>query len=65
MTEEFDFKSIPMGHSAVVSTDEFGFTTALRVPGGWIIRLHRLRGDNMTSEVVQGVFVPEPEDADS
>lgn len=63
LTEEylrgtFDFFSIPMGESKALP-DDYGFTTVLRVPGGWIIRLHKLRGEEMTTEVVQGVFVPE------
>ena len=53
----FDFDDIPLGHSKVLNTDEYGFTTVLRVPGGWIVRLHKLRGEGMTSEVVQGVYV--------
>jgi hypothetical protein len=54
---EFDFYSIPMGESKALVGDDYGFTTVLRVPGGWIVRLHKLRGDEMTSEVVQGVWV--------
>jgi hypothetical protein len=38
--ETFDFYSIPIGHSAVLGDDEFGFATILRVHGGWIVRLH-------------------------
>ncbi|MCB2204503.1 hypothetical protein KQI65_07120 [bacterium] len=43
----FDFEAIPMGQSRHIGTDEYGFSTALRVPGGWIIRLHGLRGNEM------------------
>lgn len=56
----FDFDDIPMGHSKVLSTDEYGFTTVIRVPGGWIVRLHKLREQGMTSEVVTGMFVANP-----
>jgi hypothetical protein len=48
-----------MGESKA-QPDDYGFTTALRVPGGWIVRMHKLPGDAMTGEVVHGVFVPEP-----
>lgn len=55
----FDFDSIPLGHSRVLVTDEYGFTTVLRVPGGWIVRLHKLRDNQKTSEVITAIFVPE------
>lgn len=58
--DAFDFHSIPMGHAKVLGTDQYGFTTVLRVPGGWIVRIHELRKDQMTSEVRTAVFVPEP-----
>jgi hypothetical protein len=58
---EFNFYGIPMGESKALVDDDYGFTTVLRVPGGWIVRLHKLRGEEMTSDVVTGIFVPEKE----
>jgi hypothetical protein len=58
-SEHIDFYGMPLGSVQPLYTDEFGFTTVIRVPGGWIFRLHKLRGNEMTSEVIQGIFVPE------
>jgi hypothetical protein len=60
-SEQIDFYGIPLGHVQPLYTDEFGFTTVIRVPGGWIFRLHKLQGSEMTAEVVTGIFVPEKE----
>lgn len=58
-SEENDLPNMPVGSVKPLYGDEFGFTTVIRVPGGWIFSLRKLRGDEMTSEVVQGVYVPE------